>query len=182
MKQLLVWIPFVALVCGGWAACSPEDSVSPTGNPGSGVVEQPGGDGESEDAQNPGAGEDSTGEDQNDTNMQIQLTVNGREFAATLETNAAARAFAELLPLEMDLSELNGNEKYGALPQSLPTDTYRPGTIRTGDLMLWGSNTFVLFYETFSTSYSYTRLGRIDDPTGLAEAVGGGSVRIRISR
>ena len=80
------------------------------------------------------------------------------------------------------MTELNGNEKYADLPQSLPTATFRPGTIRTGDLLLWGSSTVVLFYETFSSSYSYTRLGRLDDPSGLAAAVGGGSARVTFAR
>ncbi|WP_353887861.1 cyclophilin-like fold protein [uncultured Parabacteroides sp.] len=42
----------------------------------------------------------------------------------------------------------------------------RPGIIHTGDLLLWGANTVVLFYETFSSSYSYTRLGKIENPAG----------------
>ena len=106
----------------------------------------------------------------------ITVTVNGTSFAATLENNEAGRAFAALLPLTLNMSEMNGNEKYHYLDESLPTESYRPGTIQTGDLMLYGSSCVVLFYETFSSGYSYTRLGRIDNPEGLAAAVGGGNV------
>ena len=114
--------------------------------------------------------------------MNLKITIGSRVFTAELDDNAAARAFAALLPLQAEMNELNGNEKYASLPQNLPTDPYRPGTIRCGDLMLWGNNTIVLFYETFQSSYSYTRLGRIDDPSGLAEAVGPGNVRVVFER
>ena len=112
----------------------------------------------------------------------VWMTVGERRFAITLTDNAAARAFAELLPLTLDMPDLNGNEKHVTLPKELPTNASRPGTIRNGDLMLYGSNTLVVFYLTFDSSYSYTRLGRVDDPTGLAQALGPRSVRVVFSK
>lgn len=44
--------------------------------------------------------------------------------------------------------------------------------------MLYGSSRMLLFYETFSTSYSYTRLGRVDNPSGLAAVLGSGSITV----
>lgn len=110
------------------------------------------------------------------------MTVDERRFAITLTDNAAARAFAAQLPLTLNMAELNGNEKYASLPKALPTKATRPGTIRNGDLMLYGTDTLVVFYLTFESSYSYTRLGRMDDPAGLAEALGKRDVRVVFSK
>lgn len=111
------------------------------------------------------------------------MTIDQRRFAITLADNEAARAFAALLPLTLEMAELNGNEKHGELPHALPTkEAVRPGTIRNGDLMLYGSKTLVVFYLTFDSSYSYTPLGRVDDPAGLAEALGLGKARVEFLR
>ncbi len=110
------------------------------------------------------------------------MSVGERRFAITLADNAAARAFSAQLPLTLNMAELNGNEKYASLPKALPAKASRPGTIRDGDLMLYGADTLVVFYLTFDSSYSYTRLGRIDDPAGLAAALGKRDVRIVFSK
>lgn len=60
------------------------------------------------------------------------MTVGERRFAITLTDNAAARAFAAQLPLTLDMSELNGNEKHAELPKALPANASRPGTIGNG--------------------------------------------------
>ncbi|MEY8685520.1 cyclophilin-like fold protein [Bacteroides sp. AN502(2024)] len=117
-------------------------------------------------------------EGENKMNRNIIIHVGNRGFAATLEDNATARAFSALLPMTITMNEMNSNEKYHYLSESLPTDSYRPGTIRNGDLMLYGSSCVVLFYETFASPYSYTRIGQLNDPSGLASALGRGNVPV----
>jgi hypothetical protein len=112
----------------------------------------------------------------------VWMTVGERRMAVTLADTDAARAFAARLPLTLDMSDLNGNEKKFDLAKALPANASRPGTIRNGDLMLYGANTVVLFYLTFDSPYSYTRLGRVDDPNGLAQALGQRGVRVYFSR
>ncbi|WP_241147688.1 cyclophilin-like fold protein [Barnesiella sp. An55] len=114
--------------------------------------------------------------------MTLKLTIGNASFTATLEDNSTAQAFAAMLPMRLAMSELNGNEKYVYLDQSLPTQAISPGTIQEGDLMLYGSSCVVLFYKSFSTSYRYTRIGRVDNPSGLAAAVGSGNVTITFER
>jgi hypothetical protein len=109
---------------------------------------------------------------------QMRIKVGCNSFTATLSDNATATAFKGMLPMTVKMSDLNGNEKYFDLSGNLPTNASNPGKIRSGDLMIYGSNTLVLFYETFSTSYSYTRIGRINDTTALAAAVGSGDVMV----
>ncbi len=113
--------------------------------------------------------------------MSITVTINGRDFSATLYDNETSRAFKERLPLTLDMSELNGNEKYYYLPDSLPRNSSVPSGINAGDIMLYGDDCIVIFYESFSTSYSYTPIGKIDDPDGLAAALGNMSVQVAFS-
>ena len=111
-------------------------------------------------------------------NGKIKIKVDSQTFTATLLDNNSAKAFKEILPLTINMVELNSNEKYYDLPNSLPTNSSNPVTIKNGDLMLYGSKTLVLFYKTFSTSYSYTKLGAVDDVTGLATALGSGNITV----
>jgi hypothetical protein len=110
------------------------------------------------------------------------MTVGDRRFAVTLADNSTAQSFAALLPLTINLSDLNDNEKHAKLPRALPANASRPGSIHNGDIMLWGSDTLVVFYLNFDTPYSYTLIGRVDDPAGLVQALGPRDARISFSK
>lgn len=109
---------------------------------------------------------------------QIKLRIGSKNFVAIVEDNPTAAAFIARLPMTVEMIELNGNEKYSRFSDNLPTNPANPGTIQTGDLMIYGSKTLVFFYKTFPTSYEYTRLGRIKDTVGLAAVVGSGNVTV----
>lgn len=108
----------------------------------------------------------------------MKMKIGTETFMATLYDNETTAKFKTMLPLTLTMSELNSSEKYAQLSTDLPTSTADIGTIHEGDLMLWGTNTLVIFYKTFKTSYRYTKLGHIDNPRGLALLVGSKNVTI----
>lgn len=108
----------------------------------------------------------------------MKVTIGSKIFKAELFDCPSAEQLKLMLPLRLSMIELNGNEKYADLPSNLSMRTINPGKIRSGDIMLYGSRTLVLFYQSFRTEYGYTPLGRIVDVTGLAEALGSEDVEI----
>lgn len=101
--------------------------------------------------------------------MKVNLDINGTIYEAILEDNATTSALLAMLPLEISMTDLNDNEKYANLNKPLPKNEYHPGKINTGDIMLYGSDTLVIFYDTFDTNYAYTRIGKITDVSSLKE-------------
>ena len=108
----------------------------------------------------------------------ITLTIGNRTFMATMEQNSTAEAFCAMLPLTLEMQDLHSNEKYHYLNQSLPTNRTKVGTIHAGDIMLYQDNCVVVFYETFSTSYSYSPIGHIADVEDLKNALGSATATI----
>ena len=103
----------------------------------------------------------------NEVIKSVKAIINGKEYVINLEDNETAKSFANLLPQELNMSELNGNEKYIYLDTTLPTNSSNPKRINAGDVMLYGNNCLVIFYKSFDTSYSYTRIGHIDNLPNL---------------
>ena len=109
---------------------------------------------------------------------EIKVIINDIEYNINLEENETAKEFIKMLPQEYTMNELNGNEKYTYLDKSLPTDSYNPNQINKGDIMLFGDNCLVIFYKTFNTNYSYTKIGHIDNLQDLDN----NNIKVKITR
>ena len=113
------------------------------------------------------------------TNMNVQVA--DVVFSATLEENEAVSALVEMMresPVVIRMSDYSGFEKVGPLGTSLPASNSQT-TTQAGDIVLYNGNQIVIFYG--SNSWSYTRLGHIDDLTGWEEALGSGDVTVTFS-
>lgn len=116
-----------------------------------------------------------------DIEMKMNVQIGTENFTATLEDNEAAAAFTEMMkeePVVIQMSDYSGFEKVGSLGTSLPASNSQI-TTQAGDIVLYNNSQIVIFYG--SNSWSYTRLGRIDDLTGWGEALGSGDVTVTFS-
>ena len=93
----------------------------------------------------------------------LKITIDNELYIINLEENETVSAFINLLPIEFNMNELNGNEKYYYLDKELPTNSINVKHINKGDVMLYGNNCLVIFYKSFDTTYSYTKIGHIDN-------------------
>lgn len=113
--------------------------------------------------------------------MNMKVQVGDAVFSATLEENEAVASFVEMVrenPVSIQMSDYSGFEKVGSLGTSLPASNSQT-TTHAGDIVLYNGNQIVIFYG--SNSWSYTRLGHVDDLTGWEEALGSGDVTVTFS-
>ena len=164
-SQLAAAVAFCALMCSCTPAPMPEDESESTPT----VIPDEG---------------DANHQNNNDNNgtqtMTIQINVGGVIFTAKIEDSETGKAFVAKLPLTLDMSELNGNEKY-CYGVELPRADKHFNSIAAGDLMLYSGNCVVLFYGS-AGGYSYTRIGKLTGTDGLKEALGTGSIRVTFAK
>ena len=113
--------------------------------------------------------------------MKMIVQVGDSTFTAILEENEGVDALVEMLeqdPLTIQMRDYSGFEKVGPLGTDLPASN-RQITAQSGDIVLYQGDQIVMFYG--SNSWSYTRLGHIDDLTGWEEALGSGDVTVTFS-
>ena len=111
----------------------------------------------------------------------MTLQIGNSSFTVTLESNAAVEALVDMMreaPVVIQMSDYSGFEKVGSLGTSLPTSNSQT-TTKPGDIVLYNGNQIVIFYG--SNSWSYTRLGKIDDLSGWEDALGSSDVTVTFS-
>lgn len=112
----------------------------------------------------------------------IRLIVGDTIMEARLNDSAPARAFAQMLPLTLDLKDFHKTEKIAMLPRKLnPQGGGRDISPKIGDLTYyapWGN--LAIFYKEFDYSDDLIPLGRIQgDIRWLSQT---DNVRVRIER
>ena len=110
------------------------------------------------------------------TDMKMNVQVGDYTFTATLENNKAVEEMVDMMkegPVTISMDDYSGFEKVGSLGRSLTTNNSQT-TTDAGDIVLYNGNNIVMFYG--SNSWSYTRIGKIDDLTDWNKALGSGSI------
>ena len=107
--------------------------------------------------------------------FQVLLTLNKREFSVTLEDTKTSRKLQNMLPLEFDMFDLDGAQKYVFLQDAMPTNPESLKKIEVGDVLLYEDRCLSLFYRPCCSNYRYTILGKVDEPAPLEATLSGRS-------
>ena len=115
-------------------------------------------------------------EKEEQTEMKMSVQIGDYIFTATLENNEAVEELLDMMkkgPVTIEMDDYSGFEKVGSLGRSLTTSNSQT-TTSAGDIVLYNGNNIVMFYG--SNSWSYTRIGKIDDLSDWETALGSGSI------
>ena len=119
-----------------------------------------------------------------DNNVEIEenvmkITINNEEYVINVENEILMEELFNSLPETFTMAELNENEKYYYLSSNMKNaNSEAVGQVQKGDVMLFGSDCLVIFYDSFETEFRYTKIGHIDNLGDL----GNGNVDVSITK
>lgn len=119
-----------------------------------------------------------------DNNVEIEenvmkININNEEYVINVENETLMEELFNSLPEKFSMTELNGNEKYYYLNSNMKNaNSEAVGQVQKGDVMLFGSDCLVIFYDSFETEFRYTKIGHIDNLGDL----GNGNVDVSITK
>ena len=115
---------------------------------------------------------------QTGNSQKMNIQIDNKTFTVIVENNKTVKELYQKLPITLEMSDLNNNEKYCYLNFTLPTDSKSVKNIKKGDVMLFGNSCLVIFYKSFTTSYSYTKIGHIENPADIETALGRKDIKV----
>lgn len=116
-------------------------------------------------------------------NTNLTLSVDGTQLSVKWENNSSVSALKELAAggnLTIKAHQYGGFEQVGSLPQRIESNDVHM-TAEPGDIMLYSSNSVVVYYGT--NTWSYTKLGHIENlsEAELQELLSGETVTLTFS-
>lgn len=109
----------------------------------------------------------------------MKITINNEEYVINVENETLMEELFNSLPQTFTMTELNGNEKYYYLNSNMKNaNSEAVGQVQKGDVMLFGSDCLVIFYDSFETEFRYTKIGHIDNLGDL----GSGNVDVSVTK
>ena len=94
----------------------------------------------------------------------MKININNEEYVINVENETLMEELFNSLPQTFTMTELNGNEKYYYLNSNMKNaNSEAVGQVQKGDVMLFGSDCLVIFYDSFETEFRYTKIGHIDN-------------------
>ena len=115
---------------------------------------------------------------QTGNSQKMNIQIDNKTFTVIVENNKTVKELYQKLPITLEMSDLNNNEKYCYLDFTLPTYSKSVKNIKKGDVMLFGNSCLVIFYKSFTTSYSYTKIGYIENPADIETALGKKDIKV----
>ena len=109
---------------------------------------------------------------------QYYIKIKDKEYQIELESSETANQIKSKLPFTISMKNLNENEVYYYFDESFKTNQQSVGTINQGDIYLYQDKCLVLFYKTFTTTYTYTKIGKVINPEGLDTLIGSDNVEV----
>ena len=101
--------------------------------------------------------------------LNMKITINDNDYEVILENNETVKELVNKLPFKITMEDLNNNEKYYYFSESFSNAPINISKIEIGDIMLYGNNCLVIFYDNFKTTYKYTKIGKIKNIDNLQD-------------
>ena len=109
----------------------------------------------------------------------MKINIGYEKYVINVENEALMEEIYNALPETFTMNELNGNEKYYYLNSTMKNaNSEAVGQVQKGDVMLFGSDCLVIFYDSFETEFRYTKIGHIDN---LGD-IGNSNVEVSITK